>query len=157
MKNKTIATWLTFLVGPLGLHRLYLFGTRDRIGWLLTLPTVLGVYGIFRARHFGLDDTWIWLLLPLLGLTIAGCALNAIVYGLMSPEKWNQHFNPALPEDASSGRTSWLTILAVIVSLFIGTTTLMASFAFGFQRYFEYQAEAVQQTTPSHSIKKAED
>ena len=24
MKNKTLATWLTFLGGPLGLHRFYL-------------------------------------------------------------------------------------------------------------------------------------
>ena len=29
MKNKTLATWLAFLGGPLGLHRFYLHGFGD--------------------------------------------------------------------------------------------------------------------------------
>ena len=29
MKNKTLATWLTFFGGPLGLHRFYLRGFGD--------------------------------------------------------------------------------------------------------------------------------
>ena len=157
MKNKTLATWLTFLGGPLGLHRFYLFGFSDRWGQMLPIPTVLGLYGLRRAQLFGLDDPWIWLLVPLLGLTIAGCALNAIVYGLMGPEKWNQRFNPDLPIDAAPGRTHWITIAAVITALLVGTTTLMASLAFGFQRYFEYQAEAVQQPATPSQVKKSGD
>lgn len=142
MKNKTIAAWITFIGGPLGLHRFYLFGRSNRIAWLLPIPTLLGLYGVQRAQQFGLDDPWIWLLIPLLGFTITGCALNAIVYGLMGMEKWNQRFNPDLPNDAPAGQTNWFTIAAVIASLLIGTTVLMASLAFGFQRYFEYQIEA---------------
>ena len=46
MKNKTIAAWLTFLGCPLGLHRFYLRGMGDTLGWLLSIPTALGVYGI---------------------------------------------------------------------------------------------------------------
>ena len=42
MKNKTLATWLTFFGGPLGLHRFYLKGLGDLWGWLLPLPTALG-------------------------------------------------------------------------------------------------------------------
>jgi len=38
MKNKTLATWLTFFGGPLGLHRFYLRGLGDLWGWLLPLP-----------------------------------------------------------------------------------------------------------------------
>lgn len=157
MKNKTLAAWLTFLGGPLGLHRMYLRGLTDLLGWLLPIPTVLGLYGVHRAQRYGLDDPWIWLLIPLLGFTIAGCALNAIVYGLMSAEKWNQRFNPGVPDGTSSGQTNWLTIAAVIASLMVGTTTLMASFAFGFQRYFEYQIDAAHQLSQPPNIKKSGD
>lgn len=143
MKNKTIAAWLAFLGGPLGLHRFYLHGLRDLMGWLLPLPTVLGLYGIERARQFGLDDQWSWILIPFVGFTIAGCALTAIVFGLMTPEKWNAKFNAAAAEDAAPGHTNWFTIGAIVLSLLIGTSVLMASIVFSFQHYFEYQiAEA---------------
>ncbi len=141
MKNKTLAAWLAFLGGPLGLHRFYLHGMFDMMGWLLPIPTALGLYGIERVQRLGLDDPWSWVLIPLLGFTIAGCALTAIVYGLMTREKWNARFNPSLSQDAAPGGTSWLTIGAVVLSLLIGTTVLMASIAFSFQRYFEYQVE----------------
>lgn len=141
MKNKTLAAWLAFLGGPLGLHRFYLYGLGDVLGWLLPIPTALGLYGIERARQFGLDDGLSWALIPFLGFTIAGCALTAIVYGLMTPEKWNARHNPQGAPDAPAGRTGWLTIGAVVVSLFIGATVLMASIAFSFQRYFEHQVE----------------
>ncbi|KAF1046073.1 NINE protein [Xylophilus sp.] len=141
MKNKTVAAWLAFLGGPLGLHRFYLRGFGDALGWLLPIPTVLGLYGIERARHYGLDDGWSWVLIPLVGFTIAGCALTAIVYGLAAPEKWNARHNPQQPVDAQAGRTGWLTVGAVALALLIGTGVLMASLAFSFQRYFEYQIE----------------
>ena len=63
MKNKTIAAWLAFVGGPLGLHRFYLKGPGDMLGWLLPIPTALGLYGIERAgrltgrRFFG-DKDW---------------------------------------------------------------------------------------------------
>lgn len=141
MKNKTTAAWLAFFGGPLGLHRFYLKGMGDLLGWLLPLPTALGLYGIERVQQFGVDDQWSWLLIPLLGFTIAGCALTTIVYGLMTPEKWNARFNVSLPPDAKPGQTSWLTIGAIVVALLFGTTALMSSIAFSFQRYFEYQVE----------------
>ena len=141
MKNKTIAAWLAFAGGPLGLHRFYLHGIGDLVAWMLPIPTALGLYGVERARLIGLDDGVSWLLIPLVGFTIAGCALTAIYYGLMSPEKWNARFNAAAAADAAPGRTGWLTIGAVVCSLLIGSTVLMASIAFSFQRYFEHQVE----------------
>ncbi len=141
MKNKTIATWLTFFGGPLGLHRFYLRGMGDLLGWLLPVPTALGLYGIERIQKNGIDDPWSWVLIPLLGFTIAACALTAIVYGLMTPEKWNTKFNPQLPRDAAPGQTNWFTIGAVAVALLLGTTVLMSSIVFSFQHYFEYQVE----------------
>jgi hypothetical protein len=141
MKNKTLAAWLAFLGGPLGLHRFYLHGLRDLWGWLLPIPTALGLYGIERVQKVGQDDVLSWWLIPLLGFTIAGCCLTAIVYGLMSREKWNARFNQALAEDAAGGGTNWFTIFAVALSLMVGAGVLMASIAFSFQRYFEYQVE----------------
>ncbi len=141
MKNKTVAAWLAFLGGPLGLHRFYLYGLRDLAGWLLPVPTALGVYGIERVQQWGLDDHLSWVLIPLLGFTIAGCALRAILYGLMTPERWNARFNPESPPDAPAGRTGWITVFAIGLSLMLGTAVLMASLAFSFQRYFEYQIE----------------
>lgn len=139
MKNKTFAVWLTFFGGPLGLHRFYLKGFTDPLGWLLPVPTALGWYGVQRALELGQDDVTSWALIPLLGFTIAGCALNAIIYGLMSKEQWNSKFN----QDAKSpyGQTNWLTIFGLATSLLLGTTVLMASIVFSFQRYFENQIE----------------
>ena len=141
MKNKTFAAWLAFLGGPLGLHRFYLHGLGDLLGWALPIPTALGVYGIRRIQQYGIDDQWSWALIPLLGLTIASCALTAIVYGLMSREKWNARFNQLAAEDAAAGGTTWFTIGAVALSLLVGAGVLMASIAFGFQGYFQYQVD----------------
>ena len=143
-KNKTLAAWLAFLGGPLGLHRFYLHGLGDNLGWLLPIPTALGAYGLQRLQEFGVDDGWSWVLIPLLAFNIAVCSLTAIVYGLKAPEKWNARFNPELPPDAEQGRTNWLTIGAIVCALLVGATALMSAFAFSFQRYFEYQIEEAQ-------------
>jgi hypothetical protein len=141
MKNKTLAAWLTFVGGPLGLHRFYLFGMWDTMGWLLPIPTALGFYGIERVQQYGLDDMASWWLIPLAGFTFAACALNAIVYALMTPEVWNRRFNPGADPEAPAGQTHWLTIGAIVCALLIGATVLMSSIVFSFQRYFEYQIE----------------
>ena len=41
-KSKTLATWIAILFGTLGLHRFYLRGFGDWLGWLHPLPTGLG-------------------------------------------------------------------------------------------------------------------
>ena len=116
-------------------------------GWLLPLPTRLGLYGVMRARLAGLDDHASWVLIPLVGFTVAACALNAIVYGLMSAERWNARFNGTPPDtpQPEAGQTNWLTVLAVASALLVGTTALMGSLAFSFQRYFEWQVELARQ------------
>ena len=64
--------------------------------------------------------------------------LEGIRYGLMDAPAWNTRFNPqADPEDAA-GQTNGLTVLGLGASLMFGTTVLMASIAFSFQRYFEF-------------------
>ena len=105
----------------------------------------LGLYGISRMQDLGQDDVTSWWLIPLLGFTIAGCALNAIVYGLMSAEKWNARFNPQHAPDHAAGQTSWFTIGGVAIALLVGTGVLMSALAFSLQRYFEYQIEEARQ------------
>lgn len=141
MKNKTLAAWLAFLGGPFGLHRFYLYGTSDMLAWLLPIPTALGLYGLERAQRYGFDDPLSWVLIPLLGFTISGCALTAIVYALTATEKWNARFNPTASADAAAGQTQWVTVGAVVLSLLIGATVLMSSIVFSFQHYFEFQIE----------------
>lgn len=140
-KNKTAAAWLSFLGGPIGLHRFYLYGPKDWVGWILPIPTLLGIYGLQRAQVHGMDDTLSWLLIPLLGFSISASALVAIVYALTATENWNIRFNPTKSDDDRSGQTGWLTVGAIICSLLIGTTVLMSSIAFSFQHYFEYQID----------------
>lgn len=153
MKNKTLAVWLTMTVGALGLHRLYL-GRYDWIAKLSPIPTLLGLYGVLRARSLGVDDQWSWVLIPLLGFMLAACALNALIYGLMSPEKWNAHYNPE-QLDSSRGETNWLTVGGLIVALGVGTTILMATLAFSIQRTFEYQMQEDKAPSTIESVKKS--
>lgn len=140
-KNKTLTAWLTLVGGQLGAHRFYLYGWRDALAWLHPAAAALGWWGISRVLLYGQDDQLAWVLIPLLGFTVAATALTAIYYGLMAPEKWNAQHNPATAQDASVGKTNWLTMAAVVLALLFGTIALMSSIVFSFQRYFEYQVQ----------------
>jgi hypothetical protein len=154
MKNKTIAVWITLLAGPLGLSRLYIKGKMDAIGWGLIVPTLLGLYGVQRARSMGLDDPLSWILIPLLGLSFAACALTAIVYGLMDTPKWNSLYNPIEISESALGKTGWLTIIGVALSLFAGAIVLMSTIAFSFERYFEFKSDQSVAAISAHAFRK---
>ena len=135
-RSKTLATWLALLGGSLGLHRLYLYGWRDAWAWLHPWPTLLGLYGVRRMEEFGQDDRLAWVLIPLLGLMLAGTMLVAIVHGLTPDEQWNARFNPQAPARPSG----WANLIGVVLALAVGGGVLLATIAFGAQRYFEYQS-----------------
>jgi hypothetical protein len=134
-KSKTWATWITVLGGCLGLQRFYLYGFGDRWGWLHPWPSLLGWIGVHRMQTLGQDDKLAWVLIPLLGLMVAGTMLTAIVYGLTPDEKWNARHNAG----RSTAASGWCAVLGVVVALLIGGTALMATIAFSAQRYFENQ------------------
>jgi hypothetical protein len=134
-RSKTLATWLAVLGGTLGLHRLYLLGWGDVLGWLHPIPTGIGMLGVLRMREMGQDDVLSWLLIPVLGLMIAQSMLCAIVYGLTPDEKWEARHNPGQPPRA----TGWGPVLGVIVALLMGAGVLMGTIAFGGQKFFEWQ------------------
>ena len=136
-KSKTLATWIAVIGGCFGLHRFYLHGPKDIVGWLVVAPTLAGLYGVQRMRHLGVDDHIAWVLIPLLGLTLTIAMVSALVLGLTSDEKWQTRFNPSGPVHA----TGWIVIIGVITAMSLGAGVLMATIAFSAQRYFEYQAE----------------
>jgi hypothetical protein len=138
--DKTLAAWLAFIGGPFGLHRFYLHGFGDWLAWLHPIPTALGVYGFQRVQQFGIDDHLSWILIPLAGFHFAHTAICTIYYGLLSRESWNA--KRGLSKDSADGATSWATIFAVVGALLVGTTVLMASLVYSFQRYFEWSIEA---------------
>jgi len=140
-KSKTVATWLAFVGGALGLHRFYLFGLGDWLGWLHPLPTLVGLYGLQRVSAFGQDDQLAWLLVPVLGFTLAGTMLQAIVYGLTPDERWDARHNPDRVGSAEASHSGWAVVIGAGLSLMVGATVLMATIAFSGQRFFEYQVE----------------
>jgi hypothetical protein len=140
MKNKTIAVWATLVTGPLGLQRIYINGRYDAWAGLALVPTLLGSYGVLRARTLGLDDPLSWVLIPLFGFVFSGCAIAALRYGLMDAPTWNHRFNPGADEEHRAGQSGWFTVIGLASSLFIGATVLIATLAFSFQRYFEFTA-----------------
>ena len=143
-RSKTLATWIALIGGAFGLHRFYLHGLSDRLGWLFIPPTLIGLYGVQRMREFGVDDHLAWALIPLLGLMLAATMISAIVYGLMPDERWNARFNPTGPQH----HTGWATVIGVVAALVIGAGVLMATIAFSAQRYFEYQVELRSMAAP---------
>jgi len=140
-KNKTLAVWLALIGGTLGLHRFYLKGLGDWVGWLHPIPTALGLWGVERVLTYGQDDKLSWVLIPFIGVTLAASCLTGIVYALSDREKWNRWVNPGQDPQAPAGETNWLTILALVAALLVGTVAFMGSLAFGIQHYFEYQIE----------------
>jgi TM2 domain-containing membrane protein YozV len=139
--NKTVAVWLATLFGSLGVHRFYLRGLFDWIGWLHPIAAGLGWWGVDRVWLYGQDDKLSWVLIPFLGASIAAGCLAAIVYALTDTEKWNRWFNTQHDPASTAGNTNWLTIGALVIALLLGTIAFTASVVFAFQHYFEYQVE----------------
>ena len=93
-RSKSVATWIAVVGGAFGGQRLYLHGGRDPLAWLHPWPTALGLYGVWRMRTFGQDDTLATLLVPLLGVMLTIGMLSAIVIGLTPDERWDARYNP---------------------------------------------------------------
>lgn len=136
-RSKTLAAWLALLLGSLGLHRLYLRGFGDWLGWLHPLPTAVGLLGVHRLRSLGQDDMLAWALIPVLGLMISQAMLLAIVYALTPDERWDARHNPGQPVTA----TTWGPVFAAVLGLLLGGGVLMGTIAYGGQKFFEWQLQ----------------
>lgn len=136
-RSKTLATWITFVGGSIGLHRFYLHGLRDPWGWLYVWPTLVGVYGVLRMRELGLDDRLSWVLIPVLGVMLSATMLRAIFYGLTPDEQWHERY-----PDPPLRPSGVLNVIGVLAALFIGSVVLISTIAFATQSFFQYQMES---------------
>jgi TM2 domain len=123
-KNKTLATFLAFLLGFAGVHRFYLRGLSDRWGWLhaLSLPLTAALLSANPELPLLMNTA-------LLVLSMLIASIETFVLGLMPDEKWDARYNPA------SGRTSdsrWPIALMMVLNLFYGATLLLTVLARAF-------------------------
>lgn len=132
-RSKTAVVWLAILAGSFGLHRFYLRGLRDPVGWLLPLPTLAGLLGLRRLELLGQDDRLAWWLAPWLGLSLSAAMLAAIIYALTPDERWDSERNPGHPPRT----TRWGPVLGAVLALALGATALISAIAFTFQKVFE--------------------
>lgn len=118
-KNKAFATFLAATLGFAGVHRLYLYGLRDR--WLWLHAASLPAAGALLAAAPGLN--WFYPLLPLLVSALAG-VLEAFVIGLLADEKWDAKHNGGSGKTSSSG--GWLA-LTLVVTVGAGAVLLIGT------------------------------
>ncbi|RFP08608.1 MULTISPECIES: hypothetical protein [unclassified Duganella] len=118
-KNKTFATLLAFLVGGLGLQRLYLRGPRDPWLWthLAALPAAAAIAATWP------DADGFYKLLPIMLSGLVGF-LEALVLGLMSDEKWDARFNPGSGKQSD---THWPLAVVLVASMMLGAGSLIAT------------------------------
>ncbi|GIZ51404.1 hypothetical protein NCCP691_14180 [Noviherbaspirillum aridicola] len=98
-KNKTLATLLAAVLGGVGAHRFYLYGSRDKWAWLHVLLFPLSVFAGF---------------------------LEALVIGLTPDEKWDGQHNAASGRQSSSG---WPLVLLLVLTYGGGAIALIAAIA----------------------------
>ncbi|MRW85544.1 NINE protein [Pseudoduganella sp. FT26W] len=118
-KNKTLAAFLAFLLGALGLQRLYLRGWRDAWLWahLASLPAALLVaLAAPQADNF-------YKLLPIIVSGLAGF-LEALVIGVTADEKWDARYNP---QSGRQSDTHWPVAVVLVASMMIGSGGLIAT------------------------------
>lgn len=134
--SKTLATLLSALTGSFGLHRFYLYKSKDWLAWLLLLLAFMGGVGAFLLveshRHSLLG--WI-LVIPGACAPLIGC-ITALIYGLTPDEKWDAQFNRHSQKKNQSG---WPVILILVSTLMIGMGLLLAGLAITIQTYYESQ------------------
>jgi hypothetical protein len=138
-RSKTTAAALAVLGGSLGLHRFYLHGLGDWVGWLFPIPSALGWWGVERVARYGQDDLLSWVLMPLLGVSVAVSCLMGVMAALTPADRWQARHNPQQAADAPAGRTHAGTVVVLIAGMLVGTIAFMSTLAFGIQRAFEYQ------------------
>ncbi|WP_432239444.1 NINE protein [Herbaspirillum robiniae] len=127
-KNKTLTTLIAAVLGGIGLHRFYLYGMRDRFGWLHILSVPLSL-ALTAARP---DAPQLFTALPLVLSVLCAC-LEALVIGLTPDDKWDLKHNPA------SGRQSeshWILAVIIVLTVGLGAMGLIALLARSFDLLF---------------------
>jgi hypothetical protein len=126
--NKTLASFLAFLFGGIGLHRFYLRGKSDRWGWihLLSVPLCGLAITLFPAAPI------FFTMMPLIFSALIAF-LEALVIGLTPDEKWDARYNPSSGRASDSG---WPLAILLVLTVGVGATGLIATIARTFDLLF---------------------
>lgn len=119
-KNKTLATLLALILGTVGAHRFYLYGKHDIYAWVHTSSALITTFLILTStKHIFIKIS------PLLISALAGF-ITALINGLTSDEKWDQTHNNTSKTRSDS---NWQLGLLLVITMIIGSTTLIATIA----------------------------
>ncbi len=123
-KNKTLATFLAFLLGAIGLHRFYLRGFGDLWGWLhlLSLPLSGALLATYPELPLLVTAS------PLIASALAA-SIETFVIGLMPDERWDATWNPESDQQTDS---RWPVAVMMVANLFYGATLLLTVIARAF-------------------------
>lgn len=127
-KNKTLTTFLATTLGSIGLHRFYLYGARDRFGWLHILAIPLSL-GLMAAQP---QAPRLFTALPFVLSMLIAC-LEALVIGLTPDDKWDSRHN------AGSGKSSeshWILAVILVLTVGLGAMGVIALLARSFDLLF---------------------
>ena len=127
-RNKTLATLLCSLFGSIGLHRFYLFGVKDRWGWLHMLSLPLSALAIANFK----DSPTLLTFSPLI-ISALVAFIEALVIGLTPDDKWDAQYNPNSGVQTQSG---WPLALLLVLTVGGGAMGLIATIARFFDLFF---------------------
>lgn len=125
VRHKLVAALSGLLLGPLGIHRLYL---RQALWWLLPL-IALPLIGYAMRQP-------VWFREPAFfgfALIVVIAWLQTIIICLMPLEKFNRRFNAGSVRKSSGGA---LPVLVAIIALMLATTLLMSVLALALEGFF---------------------
>lgn len=127
-KNKTLATLLAVILGGLGAHRFYMYGSRDIGAWLhlASLPLSLAAISAWPGQPI-LFASCLFVISVLAGM------IGALVIGLTPDARWDATYNSGSGANSNSG---WPVILLVILAMASGMTGLIAAIARTFDLLF---------------------
>jgi len=127
-KNKTFAAFLAVFLGGLGLHRFYLQGGKDVIGWMHFATAPLALALIFsRPEQPVMFTAMPFTLSILVGL------IEALVIGLTADDKWDALYNSHSGQQSHSG---WVLVILLVLTLGAGATATIAVLARTFDLLF---------------------
>lgn len=123
-KNKTFAAALALITGGAGLHRFYLYGTKDLWAWMhvLLCAVTVGLMLAYPDRLLLLNTA------PLI-VSVLIAAIATFKIGLMPDEKWDAMHNP---ESEQQSNSNWIIAVLMVTNLTCSTTLLLITIARGF-------------------------
>ncbi|WP_422999615.1 NINE protein [Undibacterium sp. Ji67W] len=127
-KNKTITTLLAVLTGSLGGHRFYMYGKRDKWGWMhfISLPIS------FIASHLFIGQPGLATYSALV-LSFLVSLFEALIIGLTPDEKWDERHNKLSEHPSES---SWPLALILVFTVGFGAIALIGTIARAFDLFY---------------------